>query len=100
KIGDFCDKNNIRRVVNAKSNAIRYCFEQELQSNPSLSGKIIAQWNVNLDGSVMAASVASSTMNNKKVEGCITRVIKRMRFQKPNGGICVINYPFIFSGIE
>ncbi len=100
KIGDFCDKNNIRRVVGAKSNAIKYCFEKELQANPKLSGKIIAQWKVGLDGSVMDSSVASSTMGNSKVEGCITRVVKRMRFQPPNGGICIINYPFIFSGLE
>ncbi len=100
KIGDFCDKGNIRRVVGAKQAAIKYCFEKELQTNPKLSGKIIAQWKVSLDGSVMSSSIASSTMNNKKVEGCITRVIKRMRFQKPNGGICIINYPFVFSGLE
>jgi hypothetical protein len=98
--GDFCDKANLRRVVNAKSNAIRYCFEKELQADPGLSGKIVAQWKVGLDGAVMSASTASSTMKNKKVEGCINRVIKRMRFQKPSGGICVINYPFVFSGIE
>ena len=100
KIGDFCDKGNIRRVVNGKSNAIRYCFEKELQSSPGLSGKIIAQWKVGLDGSVMDSSIASTTMNDSKVEGCIARVIKRMRFQPPNGGICVINYPFIFSGLD
>lgn len=100
KIGDFCDKGNIRRVVGGKSNAIKYCFEKQLQTSPKLSGKIIAQWKVGLDGSVMSSSIASTTMNNRAVEGCITRVIKRMRFEKPNGGICVINYPFVFSGLE
>lgn len=100
KIGDFCDKGNIRRVVSAKGNAIRYCYEKELQMNPKLSGKVIAQWKIGLDGKVMSASIASSTINNRKVEGCIARVIKRMRFEKPDGGICVINYPFVFSGIE
>ncbi len=100
KIGDFCDKNNIRRVVGAKSNAIKYCFEKELQTKPNLSGKIIAQWQVGLDGAVMSASIASSTMNDSTVEGCITRVIKRMRFQKPDGGICIINYPFVFAGLD
>lgn len=100
KVGDFCDKGNIRKVVGAKSNAIRYCFEKELQANPSLAGKIIAQWKVGLDGAVMDSSIASSTMGNSKVEGCIARVVKRMRFQPPNGGICVINYPFIFSGLD
>ncbi len=100
KIGDFCDKGNIRRVVGAKQNAIKYCFEKELQTNPKLSGKIVAQWQVGLDGAVMKSSIASTSMNNKKVEGCISRVIKRMRFEKPKGGICVINYPFVFSGLE
>ena len=100
KLGDFCDKADIRRVVNAKQAAIRYCFEKELQSNPSLGGKIIAQWNVMMDGSVKNGSISSSSMNNSSVEGCIVRVIERMRFATPNGGICVINYPFVFSGIE
>lgn len=100
KIGDFCDKGNIRRVVGAKTNAVKYCYEKELQMNPELKGKIIAQWKIGLDGKVMSANIASSTMNNRSVEGCITRVIKRMRFEKPDGGICIINYPFVFSGID
>lgn len=100
QIGDFCDKANIRNVVSSKSNAIKYCFEKELQMNPDLAGKITAQWRVGLDGKVMGASIASSSMNNSSVEGCITRVIERMRFEKPDGGICIINYPFVFSGIK
>lgn len=100
EIGDFCDKGNIRRVVGGKSNAIKYCFEKELQTNPGIGGKIVAQWKIGLDGSVMSSSIASTTMNNKSVEGCIARVIQRMRFEKPNGGICIINYPFVFSGLE
>src|SRR5690606_1275984 len=100
QVGDFCDAGNIRRVVGGRANAIRYCFEKELQTNPSLSGQIVAQWRITLDGSVQGASIASSTMNNREVEGCIMRVIERMRFEKPDGGICVINYPFVFSGLE
>ncbi|QED26562.1 AgmX/PglI C-terminal domain-containing protein [Microvenator marinus] len=99
-IGDFCDKNNIRRVVNQRQSAIKYCFEKELQTNPTLSGKVTAQWKVNLDGAVMEPSIAESTLNHKGVEGCITRVIGRLRFEKPNGGICIIQYPFVFSGLD
>jgi hypothetical protein len=98
KIGDFCDKGNIRRVVSAKSNSIQYCYERQLQTSPGLKGKIIAQWKIGLQGQVKSASIASSTMGNAKVESCITRVIKRMRFEKPDGGICIINYPFVFTG--
>lgn len=100
EIGDFCDRGNISRVVGGKRNAIQYCFEKELQTNPTLGGKIVAQWRVGLDGAVMSASIASTTMNNRSVEGCIARVIQRLRFEKPNGGICIIEYPFVFSGLE
>ena len=100
KVGDFCDKGNIRKVVQAKSNAIQYCYERQLQKNPKLKGKIKAQWKVALDGSVKTASVVQSTIGNSQVESCITRVIKRMRFEKPDGGICIINYPFVFSGVQ
>lgn len=97
-VGDYCDPQNIKRVVSGKSNAIQYCYERELQTNPELSGKVVAQWKVGLDGQVKSASVANSTINNSKVESCVTRVIKRMRFEEPDGGICIINYPFVFSG--
>lgn len=98
--GDFCDPANIRRVVGAKQNAIKYCYEKELQTQPELAGKIIAQWKIGLDGAVIDPSIASSTMGDRKVEGCIARAIKRLRFEKPRGGICVVNYPFVFSGLE
>jgi len=97
-VGDFCEKKNIRRVVSQKSQAIQYCYEKQLQMNPDLSGKIVAQWKVGLQGQVKTASVSSSTLGNQKVESCILRAIKRMRFKKPDGGICIINYPFAFTG--
>lgn len=97
-VGDFCDKKNIRTVVSQKGSAIQYCYEKQLQMNPNLQGKMVAQWKVGLQGQVKTASVASSTLNNSKVESCILRVVKRMRFKKPDGGICIINYPFVFSG--
>ncbi|MFW5967055.1 MAG: AgmX/PglI C-terminal domain-containing protein [Persicimonas sp.] len=100
KLGDFCDKRDIANTVNSKQNSIQYCYEKELQQNPELKGKIVANWKVNLDGTVKDVSTAESTINNKAVESCVNRVIKRMRFEKPDGGICVINYPFVFSGIQ
>ena len=100
KVGDFCDKGNINRTVGRKMNAIKYCYQKELQSNPKLKGKVVAQWKVDLSGKVMAPSIASSTMGNSAVESCIKRVIRRMRFQEPDGGICIIRYPFVFTGVK
>ena len=99
-VGDFCDPSNIRRVVGARANAIQHCFERELQVNPSLSGNITANWRIELDGSVSNVMISSSTLNNNNVESCVTRVISRMRFAEPDGGMCEINYPFVFSGLQ
>lgn len=96
----FCKKDNISDVVKKKASALRNCYERQLLADPALAGKIVMQWKVGLDGSVKDARMNSSTMKNEKVEKCMARVIERMRFDKPDGGICVIEFPFSFSPSE
>lgn len=97
KQGAFCKASNISDVVQKRANALRNCYEQQLLPHPDLSGKIILFWKIGLDGKVTDASVKSSTMNNPKVESCLTQTVRRLRFDKPDGGICVVEYPFIFT---
>jgi outer membrane biosynthesis protein TonB len=99
-IGDqFCDKHNIQETVSSQKLAIRHCYNKELQTQPDLAGKVVVQWKIGLDGRVKSASVANSTMGNREVGRCLARVIRsRMEFDKPEGGICVVKYPFVFSG--
>jgi TonB family protein len=98
RVGQFCAKSNIQAVVRRGVGAIKYCFDKQLQLNPSLSGKIVVNWTVNLQGRVLKVYVASSSMRNKTVESCMTRVVKRWRFEPPKGGHCAISYPFTFKG--
>ena len=100
KQGAFCKESNIREVVQKRANALRNCYEQQLLANPDLSGKIIVFWKIGLDGKVTDASIKSSTMNNNRVESCLTQTVRRMRFDKPDGGICVVEYPFIFTSAQ
>lgn len=97
KQGAFCKESNIREVVQKRANALRNCYEQQLLANPDLSGKIIVLWKIGLDGKVTDASIKSSTMNHSRVESCLTQTVRRMRFDKPDGGICVVEYPFVFT---
>ena len=68
-------------------------------SNPELSGKVTVQWTVALDGRVKRSNtrIAGSTLGNAKVEGCMIRVVNRLKFSKPEGGECVIRFPFVFN---
>ncbi len=97
KEGAFCKESNIREVVQKRSAMLKSCYEQQLLADPSLSGKIIVFWKIGLDGKVTEASIKSSTMKNDRVEACLTKSVRRLTFDKPDGGICVVEFPFIFT---
>ncbi len=91
-------KEEIARVVKANWYQIKYCYESQLRHNPKLSGKIVVQWIIAGNGFVQSAVVISSTMNNSRVENCITRRILRWKFPQPQGGgIVRVKYPFVFQ---
>ena len=93
----FCKKGDISRQIRRRANSIRACYEQRLQVNPKLQGKVTARWTIGLTGRVAKASTARNTLGDGAVTGCILRVIRRMRFPKPEGGICIVQWPFEFS---
>jgi len=92
------DKSLIDAVIKRKMNQIRYCYQRELTKNPSLGGKITVKFVIAKDGSVSKASIKSSTMGNKSVEGCISSRFMKFQFPEPKGGgIVIVSYPFIFA---
>lgn len=98
KVMGSLDKEIIRRVVRQHRNEIRYCYEKELQKNPKLAGTVKIKFTISGTGSVVAALVNSSTLNNSKVERCMTGKIRRWVFPEPKGGgIVTVTYPFNFS---
>lgn len=92
----FCKKSNISSVVRRRAGAIRACFEKRLQVKPKLGGKLTARWTITATGAVSGVS-AGGSLKDAKVKNCILRVLRRMRFAKPEGGICVVQWPFVFS---
>lgn len=93
----FCKKGHIRKVVLRRAGAIRACYEAQLQIHEGLAGKITARWTIGMDGRVASVSVVQSSLGNTSVEQCIQRTLRRMRFEKPEGGVCVVQWPFVFN---
>ena len=92
-----CSTADIQRVVQARSAGVKFCYESALQDDPDLSGKIVMNWLIDLNGRVQSAHVVSSTLADKRVGVCISRQIRAWKFKKPQGGLCSINFPFIFK---
>ena len=99
-INGFLSREQIEKVVRLRSRAIQYCYERELQNDATLAGRIGANWTIGLDGKVVTASITENTMGNRNVESCILGVVQGMRFDKPDGGMVVVAYPFTFRAAE
>ncbi len=96
-VSAFCKEKDILRVVNARQRGISYCYEKELAKNPELAGKVTISWRIAMNGKVQKVIVVSSTLGSKKVEACMKRSIQRWSFPRPEGGMCQIRFPFVFS---
>ncbi|MCS6797951.1 MAG: AgmX/PglI C-terminal domain-containing protein [Myxococcota bacterium] len=97
RVNGYLSAEQINRVVRANAAAIRYCYEVEVQRQPSLRGRVVIQWRINLQGAVTTARVEESSLRNATVEGCVVRQVRRWRFPEPDGGEVVVSYPFIFG---
>ncbi len=92
------DKTVIDRVIKQHLAQIRYCYQKELNKNPSLAGKVVIKFTIAADGTVSAAEVKSTTLNNATVEQCIVNRFLRFQFDPPaGGGIVIVSYPFVFQ---
>lgn len=88
----------IRRVVRRHLAEVRFCYEQGLQQNPSMEGRVTVSWIISPSGAVQSSNVTSTTLGNGRVESCISNAVRRWTFPQPDGGGMVgVNYPFMLQ---
>ncbi|MFB1484640.1 TonB family protein [Corallococcus sp. RDP092CA] len=92
------DKDVIAKVIRRHQNEIKYCYESELNKNPSLAGKVAVAFTIDPAGAVADASVSESTLGSSPAEQCMLSRIRRWKFPEPKGGGVVnVTYPWLFS---
>ena len=92
------DKDVIMKVIKRHQNEIKFCYEQELQKNPQLGGKVAVAWTIDPAGAVSDANVSESSIGNANVESCIVQRIRRWKFPEPaGGGVVNVTFPWIFK---
>jgi len=89
------DFDLVADVIQKNLGQIRFCYEQGLQSDPALAGRVEIAWTINGNGQVIGASVANTTLNSRIVEDCILLRLRSWKFPLPQGGVDVkVSYPF------
>jgi TonB family protein len=92
------DKDVIAKVIRRHQNEIKYCYETELNKNPSLAGKVAVAFTIDPAGAVAEANVAETTLGNATAENCMLSRIRRWKFPEPKGGgVVAVTYPWLFS---
>ena len=92
------DKETIRRVIRQHLNEIKFCYDQGLQRNPDLYGRVVVSFTISPIGKVIVSAVQQSTLGNPQVEQCTTGAVRRWEFPKPErSGVVMVNYPFMFN---
>ncbi|HEY8270634.1 MAG TPA: AgmX/PglI C-terminal domain-containing protein [Pseudobdellovibrionaceae bacterium] len=90
------DRDQIAAVINRNLGQVRFCYEQGLQGDPNLNGRVAIAFVIGGNGAVKMASVDNSTMNAKAIEDCILMRLKTWQFPLPQGGVDVkVTYPFV-----
>ncbi|HYH95456.1 AgmX/PglI C-terminal domain-containing protein [Hyalangium sp.] len=92
------DKDVIAKIIRQHQNEIKYCYETELNKNPSLAGKVAVAFTIDPTGAVSETAVTETTLNNSTAEGCMLSRIRRWKFPEPKGGgVVAVTYPWIFA---
>ncbi len=84
-------------VVNQNASQLRDCYERGLSRKPTLSGKVVVQLMVNLEGRATNVGIEESSLSDTGVERCIVSRIGNWIFPKPKGGTTPVKFPFIFT---
>jgi outer membrane biosynthesis protein TonB len=89
------DRDQIAAVINKNKGQIIYCYEQGLQGQPDLRGRVSVQFVIGGKGRITTASVAQSSLRSKQVENCMVAKMKTWQFPQPTGNVNVdVLYPF------
>ncbi len=88
----------IREVVASHMGGLRYLYNNELKTNPSLHGKVTVMFEIAPEGKVIQTVVISSSLESKALEGAILENIQKWKFSQTDqeNGNVKVTYPFVF----
>ena len=94
------DREAIRQTIRSNLTVIRKCYEDELNKDENLKGKILLQWDIGKGGKVVRGKLADSSPELKKtnVSQCILGIVQSLTFPEPptEKEVTVI-FPFYFK---
>lgn len=89
-------KDQIRKVVRAHIGEVRDCYNQGLQRDPELAGRLVVGFEIAGSGAVNQAKISESTVADAEVGTCIAGKVKSWQFPASSAATTV-EYPFVLE---
>lgn len=98
--GGIEDRNRsigqIAATVKQYRSGIKYVYNKELLTNPSLSGKLTVSFVIRPDGSVERPEIRQSSLNWPSLENAVLKRMRHWKFPKSSGAAVRVTFPFVF----
>lgn len=92
------DAQTVQRIIRRGLPGIKWCYQERVQANRDLQGKVTLSFVIMPNGTVNNAAVTNSTMNDAALNRCIVDKMSRWRFPQPkDGGMVDVAYPLILK---
>jgi hypothetical protein len=89
------DPADVRRGVSQKRADLDACIAQARKRTPRLEGNVNVKFIIGAAGAVVSAQVASSTVEDAELGGCLASVLRQCTFPRPKGGgVAIVTWPF------
>jgi len=87
----------VQRIVRQNYGRFRMCYENGLNRNPNLTGRVTARFVIGREGSVTNAQNGGSDLPDSAVVSCVVSAFYGLSFPTPENGIVTVSYPIMFS---
>ncbi|RAL22126.1 hypothetical protein DL240_09735 [Lujinxingia litoralis] len=98
----FCQVYHVYEVVIRSRDGFLDCYDKRVGDvlPPFPYGYVDVTFRVRLDGSTSHGRAFGEEAFGEEMFQCMGEVLSEMRFDEPEGGICVINFPLAFQAVE
>ncbi len=95
--GSRVNRVALEEAVASRQGELRTCYEQALDRNPNLSGKVVIELRIAPNGSAQDVGVAQSSITDRGFHRCLIRQIGTWTFPATGNLTDLVRLPFVFS---
>jgi len=96
RTGNYRPEEDIAYVMDKNKSKLHALYRKARRSNPGIKGKIVLEITISPEGKVLIVNIASSELNDTKLESRIVARVKRFNFGAANVKAVTVTYPVEF----